>query len=382
MKALCKKKAPHQGTPRGIPLASPERSNLVTDPADPQFSSIPQSGPGASPAAASSRRYRLDPILVGLALLVGLAACVGAIRTISVVGAQPRPIASVVGAIIALVGGPFLVSWVAFRIASRSHRVANIAFTVVLVLGLVAYATRSRGPVGPSAPVAPNSPSIAEIRAISEEARKASLEGDEQRALKLTAESAAKLDEVASTAKGSEKVVMEYAANLARAQNDVLKQYIDAAGLYSEAGGANLSGLADPESLDRRLALLGTAISTHDAVIAYFRTISDRIPRDLSSKGVAKKESDEFLSGFVANAKIENLLAIHAAEHGMLLAARKRFDLLKSRPGAWSVGPQGQLIAGEGFPESDLAEFHRLQSEIDSLAEKQGVLILQRKSGG
>lgn len=289
-------------------------------------------------------------------------------------------ISRAIGAVVGLLLWPLLASWIAFRLARRSNGVGNAAFVVVLLVCLVAHITRTR--TSPVSLAPPSVPSMAEIRALSEQAQKASLEGDEQRALQLTAESAAKLEAVAANSRGTEKIVMEYAAGLARAQNQVLKQYISAAGIYADSGGASLAGLSDAASIQSRLALLDAALSAHEHVVNYFRSISDRIPAELASKGVAKKDADEFLAGFAANAKVENLLAIHAAERGMLLAARKRFDLLKSKPGAWSVGPQGELIAGEGFPESDLAEFHRLQTEIDRLAEKQGLLIQERKSGG
>lgn len=357
----------------------PDAGDAPSQPADLQ---VPLSPAASGAAPPKPPRFKLYLIPVGIAAVASVAVLAGSLRGLARSDPDGFRISQAMGAVVGLLLWPLLAAWIVFRLAGRSNRVGNAAFIVVLLLCLVAHATRTRVDAPTSTLPQKDQTSIAEIRAISEEARKASLEGDEERALKLTAESAAKLDEVAATAKGSEKIVMEYAANLARAQNEVLKQYITAAGVYSDAGGASLIGLADPESLERRLALLGTAISTHDAVIVYFRTISDRIPRDLSSKGVAKKDSDEFLSGFVANAKIENLLAIHAAEHRMLLAARKRFDLLKSKPGVWSVSPQGELIAGEGFLDTDIAEFRRLQSEIDRLAEKQGVLIEERKSGG
>jgi hypothetical protein len=351
----------------------------VIEPAETPSSATPPAA--VSSPGPSTDRYRIDPILIGLALLAGIAAAIGAVRALSGPGTESRPIAPAIGAIIGFVFLPFLISWAAFRLTSRSRRAANVTFTIVLFLGFAAYATRSRGPVVGTVPGSSNPTSLAEIRAITEEARKASLDGDEERALQLTAESANKLDEAAASAQGSEKIVMEYAANLARAQNQVLTQYITAAGKYSGDGGGGLTGLSDTASIENRLALLNSAVSTHDDVLAYFRTISDRIPRELAAKGVAKSDADEFLAGFVANAKIENLLAIHAAEHGMLLAARKRFDLLKANPGVWNVSPQGDLVATPGFPEVALAEFNRLQSEIDRLAEKQGLLIEERKAG-
>lgn len=357
----------------------------MIDPAESQSNARmheePSRSPSASPPALPSR-FRVDPILLGLAFLAGLAAAIGAVRSFSNAGAEARPIATSITAILAVLVTPFLLAWVAFRFTSRSNRAANVVFAVVLLLGFGAYASRGRAPV--AEPVRPpsNSTSLAEIRAISEEARRASLAGDEDRALELTAESATKLEQVAAATTGSEKIVMEYAASLARAQNDVLKKYITAAGQYSDAGAASLVGLTDTESIDRRLSLLAAAISAHDGVIAYFRAISDRIPQELAARGVAKKDADEFLSGFVANAKVENLLAIHAAEHGMLLAARNRFDLLKTHAGKWSVNPQGDLAAAAEFPEADLVEFNRMQSEIERLADKQAVLIEERKSGG
>lgn len=365
----------------------------MTDPAETQPHSNANAqavGPPAphlpAPTAAhatsvASSRFRIDPILLGLALLVALAASAGAIRA-SAAASGSRPLIPSLASIIAIVVAPLIFSRIAFGLFSRSVRAANVTFAITLLLGFGIYVARGRSPAPTAAPAPASSTSLAEIRAISEEARKASLDGDEERALKLTAESAIKLDEVAANSKGSEKTVMEYAASLARAQNEVLKQYITAANVYADAGGASLVGLTDPQSIQPRLALLNAALSAHDGVIAYFRTISDRIPRELAAKGIAKKDADEFLAGFVANAKVENLLAIHAAEHGMLLAARRRFDLLAANPGLWSVDVRGDLIPVPAFPASTLEEFHRLQVEIDRLADKQGELIQARKAGG
>lgn len=345
----------------------------------PDSGEVSSSDPGEAPPPGPPEivpRFRLHLIAVGIAAIIAVAVFAGSIRG----HADPdaNRLSQAIGAVVGLLIWPLLASWLAFRLARRSNRVANGVFVAGVLLCLVSHVTRTR--VSPPAP--PSSPSMAEIRALSEEARKASLDGDEQRALKLTAESAAKLDEVAANSKGSEKTVMEYAANLARAQNEVLKQYITAANVYADAGGASLVGLTDPQSIQPRLARLNAALSAHDGVIDYFRAISDRIPRELAAKGIAKKDADEFLAGFVANAKVENLLAIHAAEHGMLLAARRRFDLLTANPGLWSVDAQGELIPAPAFPTAALEEFHRLQREIDRLADKQGELIQERKSGG
>lgn len=361
----------HLGSPPGS-LSLPEPLDAISQPTEhPEtFTSI---APNAVP------RFRVALIPIGLALLGAIAIAAGAIRGFSRTGLAPYPIGQAIGAAVGLLLWPFLCAWIAYRIARRSNRAANWTFTIVLLLCFIGYATRTRTPV--NVPSGPKPPSMAEIRAISEEAKKASLDGDEKRALELSAESAAKLQEVAAAAKGSEKTVMEYAALLARAQNEVLTQYITAARIYADAGAGSLQGLTDAASVEQRLALLATALSTHDGVITYFRTISDRIPQELASRGVAKKDADEFLAGFIANAKVENLLAIHAAEHGMLLAARARFNLLASSPGLWSVNPQGELVPAPAFPPDRLAEFHRLQSEIDRLADKQGELIEERKSG-
>ncbi len=265
----------------------------------------------------------------------------------------------------------------------------SIALIAAAAAAIAAFVAVFRSPSHSGEPAAPGtsnseaSPaSLAEIRAITEEARKASLSGDDKTAISLTEESARKLEAAAATSKGAEKVVMDYAAALAKSQNDVLTKYIGAANKYADAGAASLAGLHDSAALEARVALLSDAITAHDDALKYFRTISDRIPRELAARGVAKKDSDEFLAGFVANAKIENLLAIHSMEHGMLLAARRRFEILRDNPGRWSVGERGALVASETFPAGALTEFNHLGDEIDRLATKQAELIEERKSGG
>lgn len=347
---------------------------------------MPEPGNPKTPAPSAGTepappRFRLDPIPLGIAAVAAIAVFAGTIRTLARTDPDASRFSHAIGAVIGLLLWPLIASWIAFRLAGRSNRFANGAFILVLLICLVAHATRTRVPPPAPAPGAQKSASIAEIRAIAEQARQASLGGDEQKAIELTAESASKLDQAASAATGPEKTVIEYAASLARSQNDVLKAYITAAGKYADAGGASLAGLSDSASINARLALLDPAIAAHDAVIAYFRAISGRIPVELAARGVPKKSADDFLAGFIANAKIDNLLAIHSAEHGMLVAARRRLELLQANPGKWTGTPESGLVLAETFPDKDRSEFLTLGGTIDKLAAKQGELIAERKSG-
>ncbi|MBX3381327.1 MAG: hypothetical protein KF805_14625 [Phycisphaeraceae bacterium] len=338
-------------------------------------------GHATSPAATVTR-FRLHPIPAAIALVATVAVVVGAFRALSLSGADPRRIGEAMGTLIGLLLWPLLVGWAVFRLAGRSNRAGNWAFTIMLLLCLGAYSIGLRAAAPQQRAADTNPASLAEIRAISEEARKASLDGDDEKAIRLTAESAKKLEAVAATSQGSDKAVMEYAAALAKAQNEILKKYIDAAGKYADAGGADLSGLSDAPGVEARLALLDQAIVAHDNVIEYFSAIENRIPKDLAERGANEKDAAQFLSGFLEKANLNNLLAIHRLEHGMLLASKSRFELLRANAGRWTVDANGELIAQVEFPDSDLAEFNRLGKEIDSLAEKQGVLVEQRKAGG
>ncbi|MBL8875495.1 MAG: hypothetical protein JNM86_06835 [Phycisphaerae bacterium] len=347
----------------------------MSEPGNPK---TPASPAGAEPAPP---RFRLDPIPLGIGAVAAIAVFAGTVRTLARADPDAYRISHALGAAIGLLLWPLIASWIAFRLAGRSIRFANGAFILVLLVCLVAHVTRSRGSPGAPAPSAQTPASIAEIRALAEQAKQASLGGDEQKAIALTAESASKFDQAASVATGIDKVVMEYAASLARAQNDVLKAYITAAGTYADAGGTSLDGLRDSAAIDARLALLHPAVTAHDDVIAYFRSISDRIPTELAARSVPKKAADDFLAGFVANARIDNLLAIHAAEHGMLLAARRRFEILKANNGNWTNTPENGLAFGESFTQKDRDEFLKLGDTIDRLAAQQGELIAERKSG-
>jgi len=226
-----------------------------------------------------------------------------------------------------------------------------------------------------------NPASLAEIRAITEEARKASLDGDDEKAIKLTAESARKLEAAAASSKGADKAVMEYAAALATAQNEILKTYIDAAGVYSRAGGNDLAGLSDASQVESRLRLLTDAIAAHQAVLTYFGSVEQRIPKELAARGVSEKDARDFAAGFAEQANMRSLLAIHQAEHQILLASRARFELLKANAGRWTVTEKGLLVADTGFSEKDFAEFNRLGDEIAALAKQQGALVEARKGG-
>lgn len=259
-------------------------------------------------------------------------------------------------------------------------------FAVIVVIALFLRSARTapsagRNPAPPDAG-ASNPAALAEIRAISEEARKASLDGDDEKAIRLTAESAKKLEAVAASSTGAEKAVMEYAAALASEQNQILKKYIDAAGAYADAGGSSFAGLTDAQSVRARLALLEQAVKAHEAVIDYFQSISARIPRDLSARGVSKKDADEFAAGFNAKANPENLLGIHKLEHRILLASKERFELLEAHAGRWTVGSGGELVITDGFPKDAESTLASLGREIDALAAQQAALIEQRKSGG
>jgi len=255
--------------------------------------------------------------------------------------------------------------------------VAAITLAIVLVVAL-----RTHAPDPKQVPSDANPASLAEIRAITDEARKASLDGDDEKAIKLTAESARRLEAAAASSKGTDKAVMEYAAALANAQNEILKAYINAAGVYSRAGGNDLVGLTDSQQVESRLRLLNDAIAAHDAVLKYFGSIEQRIPRELAARGVGEKDAKDFAAGFSTQANIRNLLAIHQAEHQILLASRTRFEMLRASAGRWKVNENGLLVVDARFPEKDLAEFNRLGDEITALAKQQGALVEERKAGG
>lgn len=365
---------------------------MTNTPADTQSAAEPV--PGSPPTISSPPRFSLSKILLGIGCVAVIAVAVGSIRAISQSGngsgvsagnhsaiQNAYSVGQAIGAVVGLVLWPLLAGWLAFRVFGRSNKAANAAFLCVLLLCLAAHTLR-RGATQPRPPQQSQSPaSLAEIRAITEEARKASLDGDDERAIELTAESARKLKAAAANSTGSDKIVMEYAAALAKAQNELLKTYIDTAGAYTDDGGAALEGLDDPARLDKRIARLSDAISAHDPVVDYFGAIEANIPKELAQRGAKQEDIDQFLMGFTEKANLVNLLAIHRLEHAMLLASHARFELLRANAGKWSVSDKGSLIEAPGFSPEDLAEFNRLGTEVESLAEKQAALIEQRKAG-
>ncbi|MBX3390393.1 MAG: hypothetical protein KF691_13165 [Phycisphaeraceae bacterium] len=260
--------------------------------------------------------------------------------------------------------------------------VAVAGFAAIVIVALVVRSARlAQAPREiPSKPETSNPAALAEIRAISEEARKASLDGDDEKAIRLTAETAKKLEAVAASSTGAEKAVMEYAAALAAEQNQILKKYIDAAGAFADAGGTSYTGLTDAQSVQARQSLLETATSSHEAVIDYFRGISARIPKDLAARGVSRKDADEFAAGFNAKANPENLLGIHQLEHQILLASKQQFEVLEVNADRWSVTSEGELSFSDEFPKDAREEIARLRRQIESLASQQESLIEARKA--
>ena len=77
---------------------------------------------------------------------------------------------------------------------------AGLALALAIALLLFLFANRStlRTPQHASDSTQANPASLAEIRAITEEARKASLDGDDEKAISLTAESARRLEAAAA----------------------------------------------------------------------------------------------------------------------------------------------------------------------------------------
>lgn len=262
-----------------------------------------------------------------------------------------------------------------------------VATLFAAIVGIALFLRNTRtGPFSAPKPAPPGAATsdpaaLAEIRSISEEARKASLDGDDEKAIRLTAESAKKLEAVAASSTGAEKAVMEYAAALASEQNQILKKYIDAANAYANAGGSSFKGLTDAQSVRARIVLLDQATSSHDAVIEYFSTISSRIPKDLAARGVSKKDADEFAAGFDAKANPENLLGIHRLEHRILLASKEQFNVLEANAGRWSVESDGELSFSGDFPKDAQEQIANLRGRIDSFASQQELLIEARKAG-
>lgn len=252
--------------------------------------------------------------------------------------------------------------------------VGALGAAILVVAGLAGWlsAGKAREPSGERA-------GLAEVNALNEMARRASVSGENDKALAFSDESARKLRDLASKASGDERLLMEYASELAATQNEITRAFVSDSDAYVAAGGGDLGGLTDAGALEKRVGLLERTIASHGAFVAYFAGVEDRIGSDLRARGASAGAIREFVEGFRGQAKIDNLVRIHELQRAILEEERERFAILQRFPGQWKQAANGVEL-GAAVPTEQRARFAAMESEIVGLREKMKALVQERNA--
>lgn len=140
-------------------------------------------------------------------------------------------------------------------------------------------------------------------------------------------------------------------AAMARAMSDLfrslsgpLSEYKQAMDAFEASGGVDAAGIASPDQLDSRLAIIDRFEIANEKLDAIYKLAPERLRDSLTNGGLSARAVDQAVSGFESTAGLDLVTAVRETDRQIIASARGILGVLKSEWGRWELTEQGDLI--------------------------------------
>lgn len=313
--------------------------------------------------------FKLSPVSFVVAI-VGMAAAV--IGNLVQDSQSTYGVSRAMGAAIGVLFFPALIAVIAYYVAGRSSRVANIAF---VILALVAAA----GQLALVATRVNHSKNSQVFRQLEQDNRQsldqinkeANEKGYLDDAEKMSADSVKRLEDASKNLSGVDSLVAKAGAAVTRRLSEYGVPHNASVKGVIEAGGLDLSGIRTGAEAQKRLALFEELGRTNDALLKFLRGISGVVQEEMQAAGVPNDKIGKITADFLVGMKRPQLVSLREDDEKLVAAARDYFGVLIDNDGNWEIAGDGSVMFGEDVPEGDVQRFNDAAVKAQTVATHQ-----------